>query len=282
MGSMLFRLLPSGVSALSLACVLTVSNSTQALACGSEAYTGQICFIAGNYCPYNTTEARGQVMTVSENPALFSLLGNVYGGDGRTTFALPDLRGRSPVQYGQGPGLTDYVPGQKDGEQSVVLAVPLPEHTHQAVFVPAGGGSGSPVASGNVTLPFSVPVTVAVTTSGNLKIANGTVSGSNTVTNNAVLARGGAPANIYAASTTPADTNIGPSQTFSGTGTGTVSGDASGMVSLPVVGAGGSGGTIVVNQMGIPEAIMSIPTQSPIIALRACIVTSGIYPQRGN
>ena len=280
MKSALLRFVLPGASALTLASILTVVDSRPALACGEDAYIGQICFVAGNYCPRNTAEARGQLATIAEYNALYSLVGTTYGGDGRTTFGLPDLRGRAPVQYGQGPGLTDYNWGQKAGQESVTLGVPLPRHDHQATFTPAGGGSGSPVASGNVTLPFSAPVNVAVTTSGELKIANGTVSGSNTVTSNAVLARGGAPANIYAASTTPADTNIGPSQTFSGTGTGTVSGNATGPVTLPVTGGGGSGGTVVVGATGIAGATMTVPTSSPIIALRACIVMNGIYPPR--
>jgi microcystin-dependent protein len=72
----------------------------------SDPFVGEIRIFAGNYAPMNWAFCQGQLMPISENQTLFSLLGNIYGGDGRTTFGLPDLRGRVPVHQGAGPSLT--------------------------------------------------------------------------------------------------------------------------------------------------------------------------------
>ncbi|WP_199564778.1 phage tail protein [Parvularcula marina] len=88
-------------------------------ASAQECYLGEIGMFAGNFTPRNWLPADGRMMDISQNTALFSLLGTIYGGDGRTTFALPDLRGRSPVGYGQGPGLSDRRVGSKAGAEVV-------------------------------------------------------------------------------------------------------------------------------------------------------------------
>lgn len=79
---------------------------------GPEEYLGEIITVGFNFCPRGTLEADGRLLPISENTALFSLLGTMYGGDGRTTFALPDLRGRTIIGAGQGPGLPNYAIGQ--------------------------------------------------------------------------------------------------------------------------------------------------------------------------
>jgi len=97
-------------------------------------YLGQLLLFAGNYAPYGWLQCNGQLLQVSRYSALFSLLGNTYGGDGRTTFALPDLRGRIPSHYGNGPGLTPTVLGETQGTQAYKLTLDqLPMHTHEAV-----------------------------------------------------------------------------------------------------------------------------------------------------
>ncbi len=97
----------------------------------SEPYIGEIRMFAGNFAPRNWAFADGQSLPIAQNTALFSLFGTTYGGDGRTTFNLPDLRGRSPIHDGQGPGLTPRVLGQVGGADSVTLAeVEMPNHTH--------------------------------------------------------------------------------------------------------------------------------------------------------
>jgi microcystin-dependent protein len=86
---------------------------------------------AGNFAPRNWAFCNGQILSIAQNTALFSILGTTYGGNGQTTFALPDLRGRAPMQWGQGPGLSDYVLGQVSGTESVTLTSNnLPSHAH--------------------------------------------------------------------------------------------------------------------------------------------------------
>ena len=96
-----------------------------------EPLLATIILFAGNFAPRGWLFCHGQILSVRENTALFSLIGNTYGGDGVTTFALPDLRGRVPVGAGQGPGLTNRTPGQAFGaEQVTLLNAQLPLHTH--------------------------------------------------------------------------------------------------------------------------------------------------------
>src|SRR6185369_16953456 len=105
----------------------------------SEPYIASIVMFAGNFAPRGWAFCAGQILPISQNTALFSLLGTTYGGNGQTTFALPDLRGRVPNSSGQGPGLANYDLGQVGGFESITLttnAIPahshgLPSHTHQ-------------------------------------------------------------------------------------------------------------------------------------------------------
>jgi len=97
----------------------------------SEPFVGEIRMFAGNFAPRGWAFCDGQLLAVSQNDALFSLLGTVYGGDGRTTFGLPDLRGRIPVHVGQGPGLSERRLGSMGGAENVTLTVnQLPSHEH--------------------------------------------------------------------------------------------------------------------------------------------------------
>ena len=91
----------------------------------------QISIFAGNFAPQGWALCQGALMLVSQNQALFSLLGTIYGGDGRTTFALPDLRGRIPVGVGQGPGLNNINQGHKGGSETAQMTVQnMPTHSH--------------------------------------------------------------------------------------------------------------------------------------------------------
>lgn len=100
---------------------------------GLEPFVGEMMLAGYNFCPRGYLPAAGQLLPISQNEALYSLLGTTYGGDGRTTFALPDLRGRTPVGSGQGPGLSDIRIGAKSGAEQVTMSqAQLPSHTHSA------------------------------------------------------------------------------------------------------------------------------------------------------
>jgi len=96
-----------------------------------EPFIGEIRTFGFNFAPRGWARCDGSILPISQHSALFSLIGTIYGGDGRTTFALPDLRGRSAVHEGQGPGLTPRTIGERGGRESVVLTPnELPSHTH--------------------------------------------------------------------------------------------------------------------------------------------------------
>lgn len=97
----------------------------------SEPFVGEIRMFAGNFAPRGWAFCDGQLLAVSQNDALFSLYGTIYGGDGRTTFGLPDLRGRIPLHHGQGPGLSSRRLGSKGGSENETLTTnQLASHTH--------------------------------------------------------------------------------------------------------------------------------------------------------
>ncbi len=96
-----------------------------------EGTIGEVRLFGGNFAPRAWAFCEGQLLAISSNDALFSILGTMYGGDGRTTFALPDLRSRAMVGVGHGPGLSDYRIGQKGGAEDVTITVAqLPSHNH--------------------------------------------------------------------------------------------------------------------------------------------------------
>jgi microcystin-dependent protein len=98
-----------------------------------DPYLAEISLFAGNFAPRGWAFCHGQIMPIAQYSALFSLLGTTYGGDGQTTFALPDLRGRVPVAPGQGPGLPQVELGEAGGEPHHTLTVAqMPQHNHSA------------------------------------------------------------------------------------------------------------------------------------------------------
>jgi len=115
----------------------------------SEQFVAEIRIFPFNFAPKSWALCNGQLLPISQNTALFSLLGTTYGGDGKSTFALPDLQGSTPMQQGQGPGLSQRFLGEQSGEQSVTLIVSeIPAHPHNAI---AGtGGTSLPTPVGNV------------------------------------------------------------------------------------------------------------------------------------
>lgn len=112
---------------------------------GFAPYLGEIKLFACNFAPDNWALCAGQLLPINQNQALFSILGTQYGGNGQTSFALPDLRGCVAIHQGQGPGLSQYSVGQRSGEESHTLQLSeLAAHTHVARASSAVGGSVSP------------------------------------------------------------------------------------------------------------------------------------------
>ena len=97
----------------------------------AEPFIGQIIQAGFNFAPKGYATCDGQILSIAQNTALFSLLGTTFGGDGRVTFGLPDLRGRVPIHQGQGPGLTLRVMGESSGSETVTLiSTQMPMHNH--------------------------------------------------------------------------------------------------------------------------------------------------------
>jgi len=113
----------------------------------ADPFVAEIRIVGFNFAPKGWAFCNGQLMPISQNTALFALIGTFYGGDGKSTFGLPDLQGSAPMHQGQGPALTSRVIGESGGEQSVTLIQSeLPAHVHQ---VSANTGSGNQTSPTN-------------------------------------------------------------------------------------------------------------------------------------
>ncbi|MBN3582285.1 phage tail protein [Algoriphagus aestuarii] len=122
-----------------------------------EPFLGQIMMVGFNFAPRGWAFCDGRLLPISSYSALFSLLGTMYGGDGRTTFALPDLRGRVAIGMGHGPGLSDRRQGQYLGQETHTLTVPeIPSHNHSLNASNTDGTTNDP--TGNVIAKNSVLV----------------------------------------------------------------------------------------------------------------------------
>lgn len=111
----------------------------------AEPFVGEIRLVGFNFAPRGFAFCNGQLLSISQNTALFSLLGTFYGGDGRSTFGLPNLQGAFPMHMGQGPGLTDRVIGETGGTATVTLTVQtMPAHIHNAECQTGGGNTDNP------------------------------------------------------------------------------------------------------------------------------------------
>jgi microcystin-dependent protein len=126
----------------------------------TDPFLAEIRIFGGNYAPTGWALCNGQLMSISQNTALFSLLGTTYGGDGRSTFGLPNLQGSAPMQQGQGPGLSQRYLGEQGGETSVtLLQSEMATHTHRPMACDASGDSNTP---GNAVWAQSTNGRVAV------------------------------------------------------------------------------------------------------------------------
>jgi microcystin-dependent protein len=128
----------------------TILTAILLLSCFSTAHAqecmlGEVKWFGGNFAPRGWALAEGQLLPISQNSALFSILGTTYGGDGETTFALPDLRGRSAMGTGSGPGLTTRRVGEKSGSETTTLSVAnIPSHSHNLIVEKGNSVSADP------------------------------------------------------------------------------------------------------------------------------------------
>ena len=221
----------------------TLTLATPALACGETPIVGEVCTFAFNFCPYGYLEANGQILSINQYQALFSLLGYTYGGNGSTTFAMPDLKGRAVIGKGKPTNdPTTYQFGYPYGNFATQLTpAQLPSHSHTATLT-----------ADSQTITASLPVS---TLAGTLSALNNGDTG-------------------YLA--TLAGSYSGRSVTLTGpyTTTAPVAGSTA---TLPVT-ASVSGGSVSVAPTPTPTA--KVPTVTPSVAMTICIAAEGIYPTR--
>ena len=145
-----------------------------------DPYLGEVTMFAGNFAPRGWAFCDGQLLPISQYSALFSILGTIYGGDGRTTFALPDLRGRFPIGPGNGPGLSSYREGEKGGAETHTLTIAeMPNHGHSPRIhaETANGDKASPVGrmlAGTAAMIYADP-----NPNDNLEMASESITESN-------------------------------------------------------------------------------------------------------
>lgn len=121
----------------------------------TEPFVGEIKMFGGNFAPRGFAFCNGQILSISQNEALFSLFGTIYGGDGRTTYGLPELRGRLPIHKGSGVGLPVFSLGSKGGSETEAISLnEMPAHGHTPRV--SSAAAGSPVPVGGV--PAAAPV----------------------------------------------------------------------------------------------------------------------------
>lgn len=128
----------------------------------AEPFIGQILMAGFNFAPRGWALCNGQLMSIAQNTALFSLLGTYYGGDGRTTFGLPNMQSRASVHQGRGPGLSNYVLGEEGGASTETLITSeMPMHTHSVDCISQPGNQPSPLGhvwaaeAGGLTLTYT-------------------------------------------------------------------------------------------------------------------------------
>jgi microcystin-dependent protein len=222
-----------------------------------EVFIGTIMQVGFNFAPRGWAQCNGQLMSIAQNTALFSLLGTTYGGDGRTTFALPDLRGRTAVGMGQGPGLGNVVQGQVWGSENTTAVVNgavsvaidaahLPKHTHPVS-----------VAGNQLTATSTLNVTATVGTATPLE---GMTLGSG--------GNGGpGSANIYVGGSVAPDVALNA---------GSVTTKLSGQIDTATGENSGSGAPI----MAPVTATGQVNVVQPSLGMNYVIALEGIYPSR--
>jgi microcystin-dependent protein len=227
-----------------------------------EAFVGTIMAVGFDFAPRGWSTCAGQLLPIQQTQVLFALLGVTFGGNGQTTFGLPDLRGRMVRGTGQGPGMSNVARGESEGAESVALTLnQLPMHNHLAAFTSTTSGTSS------VTL--TQPFTGAVEVAGTFQATDGPATADIPQGGYTLGDVNGTSTRIYASSSTGTAVAIGAV-----TATGTVSGNltAPGTLTLPAI-----TGTVAVGAAGAgqPTSILS-----PYLGLTTVIALQGLFPSR--
>ncbi len=213
-----------------------------------EPFVGQLMLVGFNFAPRGYAAAAGQIMSIAQNSALFSLLGTTYGGNGQTTFALPNLNGRLAIGQGQGPGTSNYSLGEVGGVETTTLnSQQLPQHTHVATT------TVTPTSTLSATTAINALAGPAVTRAPG-PAGNMMSTGSVTVAGNALTVQ------MYA---TPGAGN--PVTLAPAAATTALAGDITATAQTTVLPTGGS----------LPIGILQ-----PFLALNYIIAVQGIFPSR--
>ena len=228
-----------------LALVVAVLTLAPAAARAQEPFLGEIRLVGFNFAPKGWATCDGQILSISQNTALFALLGTTYGGNGVTTFALPDFRGRTMVHQGQGPGLSNRVIGEEGGAETHTLTIAeMPAHSH------GDGLHSHTIPSLGVNVGASSGPATQATASGNVLAT-------------ATLAAGG-NGNGNKTSGLTAIYNAGPANVTLGAGSATVAG---------TTGTASGGSTL-------EGGSQPHQTMSPFLAATCIIALEGIFPSR--
>ena len=230
--------------------------------CDTNPYLGSVCMTGIGYCPRFYPEAAGQLLSINQFSALFSLFGTTYGGNGRTNFQLPDFRAFGPVGLGSGPGISEPVfPGEMRGYENIYLSrVEMPAHTHTATFTPETGKS--------TMITMGTPGNLKVDTTVSASTANGADT-TPSMTNNVVSTITGPAARLYGP-------GGGSNVALSGV-TSSVSGNPDIPARSGVILDALDGGTVTLGSTGNQAPITNIPPQT---AIRYCVAIEGTYPPR--
>ena len=230
-----------------LVLVVAALTLAPAAAQAQEPFIGEIRWVAFNFAPVGWAKCDGQLLPISQNTALFALIGTTYGGNGLSTFALPDFRGRTIVHQGQGPGLSDRVMGEEDGAESHTLTIAeMPAHSH------GGGQHSHAIPSLGVNIGASSGAATQATAAGNVLATAALAAGGN---------GNGNPNNTSKLTTIY---TAGPANVTLGAGSATVAG-ATGTA---------SGGSVV---EGGSQPHLTMP---PFLTSNCIIALEGIFPSR--
>lgn len=231
---------------------------------------GMIFMVPWSWAPYNYQLCQGQIVSLQQYEALYSLTGTVFGGNGSTTFGLPNLAGRAPIGTGTLPGITNFTLGGHGGSAATTLSLNnLPAHIHSASFGPVSGPQvvSIPATSGNLGVTASLPVSTAVPTAA-LQLANGQTGYLTNATSN------NGPSNLlkgpYSTSAPAAGAQATLPVSASLTGT---AGSGAATATINAV----TGGTVTI---GITGSNVPFSNMQPYLALSFVIAMNGLYPDR--